>query len=160
MPRAAIMTGSVDFVLAVAKIPEVFAKHLPGADSPPSRLSGQATAEARLPEMIDLLRARTAHDFTLYKPGTLLRRIERRMIMASVALSDADRYLQILRSDQDEFALLVKDLLINFTSFFRDPKVFELLAQKIIPDLVAATHPTSRSESGLPVAAQARKRTS
>jgi CheR methyltransferase, SAM binding domain/CheR methyltransferase, all-alpha domain len=101
--------------------------------------------------MIDLLRARTAHDFTLYKPGTLLRRIARRMIMASVALSDADRYLQILRGDQDELALLVKDLLINFTGFFRDPKVFQLLAQKIIPDLVAATHPTSRSESGLRV---------
>ena len=35
-----------------------------------------------LPEIIDLLRTRTAHDFTLYKPGTLQRRIERRMAMA------------------------------------------------------------------------------
>ena len=141
MPRAAIMTGSVDFVLPVAKIPEVLAKHLPGTQSAPSGLSGQATAEARLPEIIDLLRARTAHDFTLYKPGTLLRRIERRMIMASVDVSDADRYLQILHSDQDELALLVKDLLINVTSFFRDPKVFDLLAQKIIPDLVRSHAP-------------------
>jgi two-component system, chemotaxis family, CheB/CheR fusion protein len=141
MPRAAIMTGSVDFVLPVAKIPEILAKHLPATQGAPEGLSAQATAEARLPEIIDLLRTRTAHDFTLYKPGTLLRRIERRMIMASVDVSDVDRYIQILHSDQDELALLVKDLLINVTNFFRDPKVFDLLAQKIIPDLVRSHAP-------------------
>ncbi len=32
--------------------------------------------------------------------------------------------------------LLAKDLLINVTSFFRDSKAFELLAEEVIPDLV------------------------
>ena len=41
-----------------------------------------------------------------------------------------------LRGDQHELDLLAKDLLINVTSFFRDPKVFDLLAEKVIPDLV------------------------
>ena len=48
-----------------------------------------------------------------------------------------DRYIALLRSDPTELDLLAKDLLINVTSFFRDPKVFELLAKKIIPDLIA-----------------------
>jgi two-component system CheB/CheR fusion protein len=136
MPRAAIMTGGVDFVLPVANIPEVLAKRLHHTQGAPDPLPAQDTAEARFPEIIDLLRTKTAHDFMLYKPGTLQRRIERRMIMASVDVSDVDRYIQILHSDQDELARLAKDLLINVTSFFRDPQVFDLLAGKIIPDLV------------------------
>ena len=49
-----------------------------------------------LPEIIDLLRTKTAHDFTLYKPGTLQRRIERRMAMAAIETDDIDRYVEIL----------------------------------------------------------------
>ena len=89
-----------------------------------------------LPEIIDLLRTKTAYDFTLYKPGTLQRRAERRMAMAAIETDDKDRYLEILRNHASELDLLAKDLLINVTSFFRDPKVFDLLAEKIIPDLV------------------------
>ena len=96
----------------------------------------QDTAQGWFPEIIDLLRTKTAHDFTLYKPGTLQRRIERRMAMAAIEKDSIDRYLEILRKDTGELDLLAKDLLINVTSFFRDPKVFELLAEKIIPDLI------------------------
>jgi two-component system CheB/CheR fusion protein len=94
-----------------------------------------------LTQIIDLLRTKTAHDFALYKPGTLLRRIERRMALA--ATTDTSRYLKLLREDSGELALLAKDLLINVTSFFRDPKTFELLAEKVIPDLVRL-QPTDR----------------
>ena len=85
MPRSAIMTGAVDLVFPVEKIPEIIAKYgrqmvLNGGrkgpapdDHPPDRLA----------EIIDLLRTKTSHDFALYKPGTLLRRIERRMALAA-----------------------------------------------------------------------------
>ena len=72
----------------------------------------------------------------LYKQGTLRRRIERRMAMAAIETDDMDRYLDMLRSDAKELDLLATDLLINVTNFFRDPKVFDLLAERIIPDLV------------------------
>jgi len=39
--------------------------------------------------------------------------------------------------------LLAKDLLINVTSFFRDSKAFEVLAEEVIPDLVHR-HPSDR----------------
>src|SRR6185312_16679316 len=48
---------------------------------------------------------------------------------------------EILRNDMEELNLLAKDVLINVTGFFRDPKVFEFLAEKIIPDLVRRQTP-------------------
>ena len=143
MPRSAIMTGAVDLVLPVAKIPEALVKYnrrmtLNRSHSDPTP---RDTAPDRLPAIIDLLRTKTAHDFTLYKPGTLQRRIERRMAMAAIETDNMDRYLEILRSDTRELDLLAKDLLINVTSFFRDPKVFDLLAEKIVPDLIRGHSP-------------------
>src|SRR5580693_2974803 len=137
MPRSAILTGAVDLVLPVAKLPEALAKYgrqlvlngerrkgLAPDDHPPDRLA----------EIVDLLRTKTSHDFSLYKPGTLLRRIERRMALAGV--DDSGRYLDRLRQDPGELELLAKDLLINVTSFFRDSSAFEFLVDEVIPDLV------------------------
>ena len=76
------------------------------------------------------------HDFRLYKPGTVQRRIERRMAMAAIETDGMERYLEALRSDPNELGLLASDLLINVTSFFRDRQVFTLLAEKTVPDLV------------------------
>ena len=138
MPRSAIMTGAVDLVLPVARIPDALLKYhrrmasVRALDS--SRPHG-ATPDW-LPGIVDLLRTRTAHDFTLYKPGTLQRRIERRMAMAAIETGDMNRYLELLQHDAGELDLLAKDLLINVTSFFRDPKVFDRLAEQIIPDMV------------------------
>ena len=138
MPRNAIMTGAVDLVLPVAKIPEALVKY--GRRMALSRkqnnLRPRDVPEDWLAEIVDLLRTKTAHDFRLYKPGTLRRRIERRMAMAEIKTDDPDRYLELLRSDTSELGLLAKDLLINVTSFFRDPKVFDFLAEKIVPDQV------------------------
>ncbi len=136
MPRSAIATGSVDFVLPVGEIPAMLAKYaseMPARDARPDRASDDDAANW-LAAVIDLLRTQTAHDFTLYKPGTLERRIGRRM--ATVANGDRDGYLEILRQNPAELDLLSKDLLINVTSFFRDPKAFEVLAEQVIPDLV------------------------
>jgi two-component system CheB/CheR fusion protein len=137
MPRSAMLTGLVDLVLPVAEIPQALIKYN-RTDSARARnaLLPKDTEHAWLPKVIDLLRTKTAHDFTLYKPGTLLRRIERRAALAAIETNDMDRYLGLLRSDTNELNLLAKDLLINVTSFFRDPKVFDFLATEIIPEIV------------------------
>jgi len=140
MPRSAMLTGAVDMVLPVAEIPDALIKF----DRRMALSAAQGTSEGTkdwLPEVIELLRTKTVHDFTLYKQGTLRRRIERRMAMAAVESDEMARYLDQLRSDPGELELLAKDLLINVTSFFRDPQVFDLLGEKIIPELIAATGP-------------------
>jgi two-component system CheB/CheR fusion protein len=141
MPRSAIATGAVDFVLPVAKIPEALVEY-PRQLMVVGAQAGSAAEEAAdgpLSEIIRLLRTKTAHDFRLYKPGTLQRRIERRMALGS--LKGMDQYLEFLRSEAAELDILAKDLLINVTGFFRDRQVFDFLAEKTIPDLVRDSTP-------------------
>jgi len=143
MPRNAIMTGSVDLVLPVAKIPGALVKYARRMARAPQqdRSAPPDKASDWLSDTIDLLRAQTRHDFALYKPDTLRRRIERRAAMAAFETAEMDRYLDFLRSDPGEIELLAKDLLINVTRFFRDRKVFDLLEKKIVPDLVRGHAP-------------------
>ena len=137
MPRSAISAGVVDRVLPVAKIPRALADHLsntcPPADEAPLP---KVLAPDPFAAIIDLLRTGTAHDFTQYKQGTLKRRIERRMSLVAIESDDMGRYLELLRNDAKELGLLANDLLINVTRFFRDPKVFDLLAETVIPELL------------------------
>jgi two-component system CheB/CheR fusion protein len=141
MPRSAIMTGSVDHVLPVAGIPEAignFGRQL--IRSPEGVFKRDAEAPL-LSEIIELLHKTTKHDFRLYKHGTLQRRIERRMTLSSIGVEDMASYLALLRKDAAERDLLAKDLLINVTSFFRDPKIFETLVETVIPELIRSHVP-------------------
>ena len=136
MPRSAIMSGGADLVLTLAKIPQALVRYgrqtyvKAGSKS----LQAPGNVEEAFTDIIDLLATKTSHDFSLYKPGTLQRRIERRMAMAG--LESSARYLQVLHENAGERELLAKDLLINVTHFFRDPAAFDLLAEAVIPELV------------------------
>jgi two-component system CheB/CheR fusion protein len=136
MPKSVIATGAVDFVLPAAEIAPALLRFSAGFATP-ATLSGTA-------EIIALLKSFATHDFTLYKTGTLERRIARRMTMAGFGAADTERYVERLRADEDERQLLANDLLINVTSFFRDPKIFELLATSTIPTLVEHADGTIR----------------
>ncbi len=131
MPRAAIAAGAVDLVLPVKEIAATLVD--PVRKTKTARKTAPASPNC-VPEIIELLRKSTSHDFTLYKMGTLQRRIERRMALAGLDAMPA--YLEKLRDDRAELDLLAKDLLINVTSFFRDAPVFDLLAATIIPEMV------------------------
>jgi two-component system CheB/CheR fusion protein len=128
MPRSAIATGEADFVLPAAQIASKILEYRKQLESPQARDG--------LARIVAILRATTPHDFTLYKPGTLERRIARRMAVAGVSGNDPQAYIAILESDESERQALAEDLLINVTSFFRDPKVFELLQSSLIPALI------------------------
>jgi two-component system CheB/CheR fusion protein len=136
MPRSAVMTGAVDLVLPAARIPQALLEYQQRIAAAHDGSIPHEGAQVWLEKIIDLLRTRTAHDFTLYKPGTLQRRIERRMAMVAIKTDHMNRYFELLQGDAKELELLAKDLLINVTSFFRDPKAFDLLAEKTIPGLI------------------------
>jgi two-component system CheB/CheR fusion protein len=135
MPRSAIRTGAVDRVLKAAAIPAALAEFR-------DRLSRRANtkesqgADAPLADIVEFLRTNALHDFTLYKTGTLRRRIQQRMAAASIANDDMGAYLRLLRKDGAEVRRLADDLLINVTSFFRDPETFDYIAAKVAPDIV------------------------
>ena len=145
MPRSAIATGLVDLVAPAAKIATAL---VDARGEEAFEFNGTAdretmTANDRLSEIIELLRSKTGQDFRFYKPGTLRRRIERRMALAAIESDRMDLYLDLVQRDEHERDLLAKDLLINITSFFRDPEVFDLLAKTTIPALVR-DHPAGQ----------------
>ncbi len=138
MPSAAIAADAIDLTLPVRDI----AAALSDSKRRPQPLDKAVAVDTNcVSDIITLLRTSTNHDFAPYKTGTLERRIERRMNPA--ACNTMQSYLDRLKSDPVELDLLAKDLLINVTSFFRDPAVFEMLAVKIVPDMVR-DHPTDR----------------
>lgn len=137
MPRSAIATGKVDRVCSVDSIPAALASRKGELDASGPRVEKpDANSGDDVSQIVDLLRLKTPHDFTLYKPGTLQRRIERRMGLVALNPTGKVNYLALLKSDPNELDLLAKDLLINVTNFFRDPAIFEELATTIIPDMV------------------------
>jgi two-component system CheB/CheR fusion protein len=85
-------------------------------DEPPH--DGEAPAGDPVLDIIDLLRARTAVDFTHYKQTTIRRRILRRMALRNI--QEPREYLDVLRSDAAEVQNLYQDFLIRVTQFFRD----------------------------------------
>ena len=87
-----------------------------------------------LEQICSLLRRRIGHDFSSYKQGTLIRRIQRRI---QITQNDSvEAYVEYLKSNAEEVSLLFKDLLIGVTHFFRDPEAFDALQQKVMAALV------------------------
>jgi two-component system, chemotaxis family, CheB/CheR fusion protein len=93
--------------------------------------------DARLEEarraITTILRNQIGHDFRGYKHNTFLRRVQRRM--QALRLADIEDYVQHLRQDRAEAALLFRDLLIGVTNFFRDTGAFQVLEKEVIPAL-------------------------
>ena len=95
---------------------------------------------AGLTAVLDYLKRRRGFDFTAYKRSSLLRRVRVRMQM--VAVPDLATYLDRLRVDPDEFIRLFHTLLINVTSFFRDPTAWDRLRDEIVPRLMGPADST------------------
>ena len=137
MSRSAIATGQVDRVARLAAIPQALSELVAGIPHRGSDAAAPAEESAALAAIIDFLKDNTPHDFRQYKPGTLERRIERRIALLALERGNLRAYLDRLRADPAERELLARDLLINVTAFFRDPKVFEALAATVLPALIS-----------------------
>ena len=140
MPRNAIATGLIDFVLPPAEIPGqllAYVAHAFGDKARPAADAGAPSDEELLAPIFVLLRAQTGKDFSQYKTNTIMRRARRRMAMHQIERFDA--YINYLKSTPEEVDLLYHDLLIGVTSFFRDPEVFAALADGAIPRIFAGT---------------------
>jgi two-component system CheB/CheR fusion protein len=142
MPRAAISTGLVDLVLPLREIPRSIKRYT--STEPALRLpddGGQLDADQSqlLQRLFGQLRARTGRDFSHYKRSTIVRRIRRRMQMATI--EDFETYVERVRDDPAEARALADDLLITVSSFFRDPSVFASLESEVIPGLFEGKGP-------------------
>lgn len=74
-------------------------------------------------------------DFHQYRPQILKRRIQHRMHSAKCATYWD--YISLLNKDPWEYDRLIESLTIKVSEFFRDHKVFDLLGNIIIPEIVS-----------------------
>src|SRR5438067_1775967 len=143
MPVSAVAAGCVDYVLpprAIAHELARIARHpylarAEAADIAPAENTG-------LTLVFKLLRKTTGVDFTHYRQSTILRRIHRRMVVHKI--DRLDEYVKHLQSNPPELKALYRDMLINVTSFFRNPRAFDALKSHVFPAILK-NHPPEAS---------------
>ena len=135
MPRSAINTGQADLILPPEEMSEKIRQYFEHS------ISNQKNAKEVnikgkdwLNKIFSLLRIHIGHDFTYYKENTLLRRIDRRMVLNHI--HDHDVYVRYLRENPQEMQALFHEMLIGVTNFFRDPKSYEVLEQDVFPNII------------------------
>lgn len=161
MPRSAVATGTVDFVLSPELIAGEIARMVLRPDATKTRAAANAKRrrstvgvqprrrgenrvagvpwplapeDANLRKIFHLVRGKTGLDFTFYKANTIRRRLSKRM--AANKVKSVEGYARLLREHPAEIDALYQDVLINVTSFFRNPSSFELLKREVFPKLV------------------------
>ena len=136
MPQSAIGAGYATHILPVEKMPamlielarqSIFRQKVPRLTAVTDMLS--------LAQVLLQIRTSTGHDFSLYKKSTIGRRIERRMAFHNIETMAV--YVRFLKQNPGEVQTLFKELLINVTSFFRDPEAFVALKQEVLTQLLA-----------------------
>ena len=140
MPASAIAAGCVDIVLP----PEAIAQELArirqhpfvGGTYPENGDLSETSRDINMAQIFRLLRRVTRVDFSEYKPPTIGRRIHRRMVLHRI--EKLNEYVSLLHRDRNEVHALYQDLLINVTSFFRNPDAFETLKQLVYPAILEA----------------------
>jgi two-component system CheB/CheR fusion protein len=146
MPLSAIRTGQVDYVLPPEEIATALATlGRTGSATPKAR---DTHDERGVDAILQLLHHEYAIDFSHYKASTVVRRIERRLALNRSG--DIDVFVEQLRSDPRELNSLYEDLLIGVTRFFRDDDAFEILEQRIIPELLERTPPDEQIRVWVP----------
>jgi two-component system CheB/CheR fusion protein len=134
MPRSALATEFVDYVLPASELPARLLEYVRHPAHQPLRTedhAGQTKPAHALQKIFHLIRAQTGHDFSFYKRNTVFRRIERRM--NSHQLADFTHYVRFLQQTPAEVTALFKELLIGVTKFFRDREAFEQLQVRLLP---------------------------
>ncbi|MGD1074846.1 MAG: chemotaxis protein CheB [Thermodesulfovibrionales bacterium] len=133
MPSSAIATRLVDYVLAAAEMPGQLLGYIRRIGRRP--FLPAAVAEAKpiepLQKIFVLIRAKTGHDFSLYKQNTILRRLERRMAIHKIR--SLANYVFYLRHNPEEIEVLFKELLIRVTNLFRDGEAFDAVMKDVLP---------------------------
>ncbi|MCL1472536.1 chemotaxis protein CheB [Argonema antarcticum] len=152
MPNTAVASGHVDFILPPQEIAHELAKigHHPYV----AETSSLSTDELPLsdPNLLEqiftLLRTSTGADFTRYKHATIKRRIMRRLILNH--FQKLEDYVAYLQKTPPEVAALYQDILIPFTTFFRDPESYEALKKKVFPKLMMDRPPEASIRIWIP----------
>lgn len=139
MPANAASTGLVDDILPVEDMPArllTYRKQMKAAQKYQDGEGLRQDMGDHLKVLFRLLHSEVGHDFSQYKRSTLMRRIQRRMLVCQT--ETMPDYILRLRQDPKEHQHLFREMLIGVTEFFRDPLAFAILKDKTIPVMLAS----------------------
>jgi two-component system CheB/CheR fusion protein len=104
-------------------------------------MSSETSTEtsAEFTRLLEYLRNTRGFDFTGYKVSTLMRRMRKRM--GEIGIATYAEYTDYLEVHPDEFGQLFNCVLINVTTFFRDPEAWQYVAEQVIPRILEAKEP-------------------
>src|SRR5262252_6885072 len=148
MPNSAIAAGVVDYVLPPDRIALelIRIQKQPSPEEPPNdTFDGK---ERLMKDVFRLLKNFSKVDFIDYKVATIRRRILRRMNINHI--NDLRDYVKLLHRNPQEVESLYRDVLINVTSFFRNPEVFDSLHQVVYPKVLADRSPSEPVRAWVP----------
>lgn len=139
MPQNAAAQGPADLVLPPDEMPNAIVDFI---ESDIRIASGELslpdfdrmTGESAFSYLLSMLQREYGIDYTLYKPQTIVRRVERRIALNHHP--NLTSYIQILQNDKDEMEALYRDLMVDVTNFFRDTEAFEHLEAEVIPNII------------------------
>ena len=133
MPNSAIASVKVDIKAEANELPAKLISLLKFIPAISQITVIDDSNKSNIDKIVILLRTQTGHDFSFYKKNTLFRRIERRMVIHQI--DEIANYVYFLQDNPNELDILFKEFLIGVTNFFRDTAVWELLKEKVLPDL-------------------------
>jgi len=134
MPQHALNTGLVDVVLPSTELGAQLWHYLRHNFPIQPQSSSAEEIATSLQQIFKVVRAQTHHDFSMYKEKTVLRRIERRMVINQI--NQLTAYVEYLTANSVEVEALLKELLISVTTFFRNPESFQALNQTVLQKLL------------------------
>jgi two-component system CheB/CheR fusion protein len=140
MPTKAITTDDIDFILeprAIA-LEIVNIASSPKQDMPSHKDDIGKTETNDFSKIMLMLKQSAGTDFTQYKPTTIRRRISRRMLL--LKCQSLKEYVKFLQNDPTERTALHNDVLINVTTFFREPETYDYLKSHILPTILKHKH--------------------
>lgn len=132
MPRSAIATGFADLILNPDSIAREMAHISRSMADAGQRL--QLSDGDLMSQVFSILKNVTNVNYSYYKQTTVLRRIERRIVVTHNR--NLREYVNYMSNNPEEVRLLAKEVLIGVTSFFRDQDYFEVLKERVVKDLL------------------------
>ena len=140
MPRSAIATGFVDLILNPDSIAREMAHISRSMADAGQRL--QLSDGDLLSQVFSILKNVTNVNYSYYKQTTVLRRIERRIVVTHNR--NLREYVNYMSNNPEEARLLAKEVLIGVTSFFRDQDYFDILKERVVKDLLRNARPSDQ----------------
>ncbi len=132
MPTASLNAGVVDFIGTPDEIAERILR-ICEMDNVGKDLALMKAEKLPYNKILSILLSNSGIDFKYYRPGTLSRRIQKRIQL--LGLESIAGYYEYLTSHEDESKILSKEFLIGVTKFFRNNEAFEVIKKEVIPAL-------------------------